>query len=100
MTFSPDPRKNPEAAPVVEKMTAAGKPTEGYALYTYAAIQAWTEAVKTAGSTDFEPVVKALDEGKFATVLGELEFNDKGDVTLPGYVFYEWKDGKYDYLVQ
>src|SRR5690606_2506870 len=52
MTFSPDPRKNPEAAPVVEKMTAAGKPTEGYALYTYAAIQAWADAVKTAGSTD------------------------------------------------
>ena len=22
----------------------------------------------------------------------------KGDVTLPGYVFYEWKNGKYDYL--
>jgi len=21
----------------------------------------------------------------------------QGDVTLPGYVMYEWKDGKYDY---
>ena len=56
--------------------------------------------VKTAGSTDFEPVVKALDDGTFDTVLGSLEFDDKGDVTLPGYVFYEWKDGNYDYLVQ
>lgn len=100
MTFSPDPRKNPEAAPVVEKMTAAGKTTEGYALYTYASIQAWAQAVTTAGSTDFDAVVKALNDGKFNTVLGELEFDDKGDVTLPGYVFYEWKDGKYDYLEQ
>jgi branched-chain amino acid transport system substrate-binding protein len=31
-------------------------------------------------------------------VLGEFEFDDKGDVTTPGYVFYVWKDGEYDYL--
>ncbi len=31
-------------------------------------------------------------------MLGDLTFDDKGDVTLPGYVFYEWKDGTYDYL--
>jgi len=100
MTFSPDPRKNEIAKPVVDKLLASGKTAEGYALYTYAAIQAWADAVKAAGSTDFDAVVKALNDGKFETVLGPLEFDDKGDVTLPGYVFYEWKDGKYDYLVQ
>ncbi|MCE7027612.1 hypothetical protein LZD57_06385, partial [Jiella sp. CBK1P-4] len=42
--------------------------------------------------------VKALDEGTFDTVIGDLSFDDKGDVTLPGYVVYEWKDGKYDYV--
>ena len=98
MTFSPDPRKNPDAAPLVEKFRAKGIEPEGYVLYTYAAIQAWVDAVKAAGGTDQDAVVKALDEGKFKTVLGELEFDDKGDVTLPGYVFYEWKDGKYDYI--
>lgn len=100
MTFSPDPRKNADAAPLVEKFRAKGIEPEGYVLYTYAAIQAWADAVKAAGSTEFDAVVKALDDGKFKTVLGELEFDDKGDVTLPGYVFYEWKDGKYDYLEQ
>ena len=100
MTFSPDPRKNEVAAPLVEKMQAAGRSTEGYSLYTYASIQAWADAVTTAGSNDFDAVVAALNEGKFATVLGDLEFDDKGDVTLPGYVFYEWKDGAYDYLEQ
>ncbi|NRC56827.1 branched-chain amino acid ABC transporter substrate-binding protein [Mesorhizobium sediminum] len=100
MTFSPDPRKNPDAAPLVEKFRAKGVEPEGYVLYTYAAVQAWAEAATTAGSTDFDPIVTALNDGKFNTVLGELEFDDKGDVTLPGYVFYEWKDGKYDYLEQ
>lgn len=97
MTFSPDPRKNAEAAPVVEALEAAGKTAEGYALYTYAAIQAWAEAVEAAGTTDYEEVVAALDEGEFNTVLGKLSFDEKGDVTLPGYVWYEWKDGQYDY---
>ena len=25
-------------------------------------------------------------------------FDEKGDVTAPGYVFYEWVNGTYDYL--
>ncbi|SNZ08584.1 branched-chain amino acid ABC transporter substrate-binding protein [Cohaesibacter gelatinilyticus] len=98
MTFSPDPRKNPDAAPLVAKFREKGIEPEGYVLYTYAAIQAWVDAVKGAGSTDYEAVNGALNKGEFKTVLGTLSFDDKGDVTLPGYVFYEWKDGKYDYL--
>jgi branched-chain amino acid transport system substrate-binding protein len=95
MTFSPDPTKNPAAAEIVEKFRAQGFEPEGYTLYTYAAIQAWQQAVETAGSTDFDAVVKALNDGTFETVLGTLDFDDKGDVSLPGYVFYEWKDGTY-----
>ncbi|HQF30914.1 MAG TPA: branched-chain amino acid ABC transporter substrate-binding protein [Hyphomicrobiales bacterium] len=98
MTFSPDPSKNEVAKPVVAKLEAKGVKVEGYVLYTYAAIQAWAKAAETAKSTKYDDVVKALNEGKFETVLGELSFNEKGDVTLPGYVFYEWKDGKYDYV--
>ena len=98
MTFSPDPRKNPEAAPVVEKFRAKGIEPEGYTLYTYAAMQVWAQAATAAGSTDFDKIVAELNKSTFKTVIGELSFNDTGDVTLPGYVFYEWKDGKYDYV--
>lgn len=34
-----------------------------------------------------------IREGTFDTVLDEIGFDAKGDVTAPGYVFYEWKDG-------
>jgi branched-chain amino acid transport system substrate-binding protein len=98
MTFSPDPRKNEAAAPLVAKFREAGIEPEGYVLYTYAAVQAWAEAAEAAGSTNYEDVVAALDEGSFDTVIGNLEFDDKGDVTLPGYVVYEWNDGTYDYF--
>jgi branched-chain amino acid transport system substrate-binding protein len=97
MTFSPDPRKNADAAPVVEKLRAKGIEPEGYVLYTYAAIQAWAQAATTAKAPGGEEVIKALNAGKFNTVLGELSFDDKGDVTLPGYVWYVWQNGKYDY---
>ena len=98
MTFSPDPRRNAAAAPIVAKFRANGIEPEGYVLYTYAAIQVFAQAAETAGTTDFEPLLAALNAGTFDTVLGDLGFNDMGDVTLPGYVFYEWKDGNYDYL--
>jgi branched-chain amino acid transport system substrate-binding protein len=98
MTFSPDPRKNPEAAEVVDALEAADKTTEGYVLYTYAAIQAWAQAVSEAGSTEFDAVNEALASGDFNTVLGSLSFDEKGDVTLPGYVFYEWSNGEYSQM--
>ncbi len=98
MTFSPDPRKNPDAAPVVKRFRDAGIEPEGYVLYTYAAIQAWAQAAAKAGATDFDKMLKSLNENKFNTVLGNISFDDKGDVTAPGYVFYEWSKGNYDYV--
>jgi branched-chain amino acid transport system substrate-binding protein len=98
MTFSPDPRKNPEAAPVVKRFRDAGVEPEGYVLYTYAAIQAWAQAAEKAASTDFSKVMKTLNTNEFNTVLGNIGFDKKGDVTAPGYVFYEWSRGQYDYV--
>ncbi len=98
MTFSPDPRKNEAITDLVEKFRANGTEPEGYVLYTYAAVQIWAQAAEAAGTVEFEPIVEAVNSGTFNTVLGELSFNETGDVTLPGYVVYEWKDGKYDYL--
>jgi branched-chain amino acid transport system substrate-binding protein len=98
MTFSPDPRKNPAAKSVVDALEAAGKTAEGYSLYTYGAIQAWAQAVEKAGADHFDVVVAELAARDFDTVLGNVKFDAKGDVTLPGYVFYEWKNGTYEYL--
>jgi branched-chain amino acid transport system substrate-binding protein len=98
MTFSPDPRKNPEAAPVVKRFRDAGIEPEGYVLYTYAAIQAWAQAAQQSGTTDFDKMIKTLRNGQFGTVLGKIGFDQKGDVTAPGYVFYEWRGGSYDYV--
>ena len=96
MTFSPDPRKNPSAADLVKRYRDQGIEPEGYVLYTYAAIQAWEQAVKKAGSLDANKVVNALNELKFDTVIGNFSFDKKGDPDLPPYAFYKWANGTYD----
>jgi branched-chain amino acid transport system substrate-binding protein len=98
MTFSPDPRKNPVAAPVVAEFRKKNIEPEGYVLYTYGAVQAFVQAVAKTKSTDLKGLIAALRSNQFETVLGKIGFDAKGDVTAPGYVFYEWKNGKYDYL--
>jgi branched-chain amino acid transport system substrate-binding protein len=95
MTFSPDPRKYEAAQEAVAAFEAKGINPEGYTLYTYAAIQAWQAAVESAGTTDFEPVVSALDDMTFDTVLGDIDFNEVGDPTEANYVWYVWEDGTY-----
>jgi branched-chain amino acid transport system substrate-binding protein len=98
MTFSPDPRKNRKVAPLVAKFKAAGYSAEGYTLYTYGAIQVYAAAVRRAGGTDAAKIRKQMKSEKFETVLGQIGFDAKGDVSAPGYVFYEWKNGQYDYI--
>jgi len=98
MTFSPDPRKNPTASKVVARFRKGGYDPEGYTLYTYGTIQVWAQAVKKAGTTDTNKLIKVLRSNQFDTVLGKIGFDKKGDVTAPGYVFYEWSKGTYDYV--
>jgi branched-chain amino acid transport system substrate-binding protein len=101
MTFAPDPRKNPAAQEVVKKFRAKNYEPEAYTLYSYAAAQVLAEAAKQANSTDGKKVADAIKAGKpFKTVIGDLTFDKKGDITRPDYVVYVWKktaDGKIDY---
>jgi branched-chain amino acid transport system substrate-binding protein len=101
MTFAPDPRKNPNAQDVVKKFRAKNFEPEAYTLYSYAATQVLVEAAKQANSTDGKKIADAMKAGKpFKTVIGDISFDKKGDITRPDYVMYVWKkgaDGKIDY---
>ncbi len=101
MTFSPDPRKIPGAAEVVARFRAKSIEPEAFTLYTYAAVEVWAAAATEAGSTDAAKVSKVIHSGKpFKTVVGDLAYDAKGDITTPAYVVYRWTkgaDGKVDY---
>jgi branched-chain amino acid transport system substrate-binding protein len=101
MTFSPDPRKNPNAQEAVKKFRAKGFEPEAYTLYSYAAMEILAAAAEQVGSFDPKKMSEAMKGGKpFKTVIGDISYDKKGDITRPDYVMYVWKkgaDGKIDY---
>lgn len=95
-TFGPDPRNKPSAKAIVERFKAKGIDPEGYTLYTYAAMQVWSQAVKKAGTIDPKKVMETIKAGKWDTVLGPIEYDAKGDIKQIDYVVYKW-DAKGNY---
>ena len=95
-TFGPDPRKKATAAAIVKKFKDKNIDPEGYTLYTYAALQVWTQAVAKAGTTDPKKVMDTIKASPWDTVIGKLEFDAKGDIKQIDYVVYKW-DAKGNY---
>jgi branched-chain amino acid transport system substrate-binding protein len=95
MSFNPDPRVKPEAADAVKRIRAMGFDPEGVTLYSYAAVQIMADAIKRVGSLDLAKVVAAMHEGSYQTVIGDITFDGKGDVTKPDYIIYRWTKGTY-----
>jgi len=93
MTLVPDPRANPAAATLAERLDRLGAEP---AYTAYAAVQVWAQAVEQVGKVEMEAVAGALRGGEFDTVLGRIGFDGKGDVTgYNTFVWYQWRGGDY-----
>ncbi len=105
MTFAPDPRTNPANAAIVDVFrTKRHFEPQAYTLYSYAAVQIIKQAAEQAKSLDPKKVADVMHSGRaFSTVLGDISFDKKGDVSNQGYVvngkkkdryvLYTWKKG-------
>ena len=92
MTYGPDPRKNPAAKGVVAEFQKKNFEPEAYTLYSYAAVQIIQQAATAAKSLDPKKVAEKMHSGmKFKTVLGDISYDKKGDITKLDYVMYIWK---------
>jgi branched-chain amino acid transport system substrate-binding protein len=102
MTYGPDPRNRPEAKDVVAKFRAKGFEPESYTLYSYAGVQIIAQAAQAAKSVDPKKVADTMHSGMhFKTVIGDISYDKKGDVTRLDYVMYVWKkdaSGKITYV--
>jgi len=85
----------PSAQKVVAEFRKDKYEPEGYTLSTYAAIQAWAETAKAIKSTDGQKVADAMRQKGASTVIGNLNWDAKGDLTKVNYAWFIWKDGKY-----
>ncbi len=102
MTFAPDPQKRPEAKAVIEKFGARKIKPEAYTLYSYAAMQILKQAAEKANSLDPKKIAEVMHSGEvFKTVIGDISYDKKGDITRLDYTMYTWKkqpDGKITYI--
>lgn len=102
MTFAPDPRLNPKAKDIVASFRKDGFEPEAYTLYAYSSLQVFKAGADLSGSTDPQKIADRLrhhDRG-IQTVIGELQFDSKGDRRDQDYTMYVWKPnsaGKMDY---
>jgi branched-chain amino acid transport system substrate-binding protein len=93
-----DTSKNPLAIAAIEahKNTHGSEPGAFY-LNGYAGAQALLNAIKTAGSTDYDyaKVSKALRTHYVETPLGKIKFDNKGDAIGVGFSMYQVRNGVY-----
>lgn len=97
-SFPPDPKDDQRNKAIVKKYKAQGYKPEAFAFYSYGAVEVWAQAVKKAGSLNADQVSKTLRSEKFDTVLGSINFDEKGDISNPGFVMYLFNKGKRYYL--
>ncbi len=102
MTYGPDPRNRPEAKAAVAEFRAKNFEPEAYTLYSYAAVQIIAQAATAANSLDPKKVADKMHSGMtFKTVIGNISYDKKGDITRLDYVVYRWvkqPDGKITYV--
>jgi branched-chain amino acid transport system substrate-binding protein len=66
-----------------------------YSVYGYDAANVLLTAIAQAGTTDADKVSSVMKSRSFDTILGKVEFDNKGDVKGSGFVMWTIKDGKF-----
>ena len=91
-----DTTKNPLAIAAIEahKKTYGAEPG-AFFLNGYAAAEALLNAIKKAGSTDYEKIGKALRTYYVDTPLGKIKFDSRGDAIGVGFSVYQVRNGVY-----
>ena len=99
LSFGKDYHQNPAAAAFVKSYNDKYHQDIGaYSVYGYDAANVLLTAIQQAGTTDPDKVAAVMKSRPFDTILGKVEFDDKGDVKGSGFVMWTIKDGKLQVL--
>ncbi|MET4235762.1 branched-chain amino acid transport system substrate-binding protein [Bradyrhizobium sp. LA6.10] len=87
------------ASPIARLKTSSLS-AAGYVLCAYAAVQAWAESIKQAGTFDPTPIAAAPRSGSIKTTIGTVRLDSKGHNAAPGSIVYRWRDNSVDAVEQ
>lgn len=95
-TFGPDPEKLPGASEIYASYRKRfGTEPGGYTVYGYAAATVLLSAIQKTGSTDAAAIAATLRAQSWPSLLGDVEFDAKGDLKKANYVIWTQRDGKF-----
>lgn len=91
VTLPADFAADPANAELVAAFEAKGEDPSGpFVMPAYSAVQIIADAIKAAGSDDPAELAKAMRETTYTTPIGEVAFDEKGDLKEFEFVIYEW----------
>jgi branched-chain amino acid transport system substrate-binding protein len=90
-----DPSTLPEAVDVLAQFRARGLGTRSGGLAYYAAVEVWAQAVERAQTVKLAAVADMLRAKRFASVLGPVAFDSKGDLRGAGWQWKVWTKGNH-----
>ena len=91
-----DRTHEPRAAEIMARLQGQLQQPNARAVYSYAAVQLWAQAVEKAGALEPDAVAATLHGNEFDTLLGTIGFDENGDITgYEPFVWYVWREGKY-----
>jgi len=96
LSFSPDQSKIPEAKNIIQMHRKRfGKEVGAYTIYSYVAANMILASIAESGSNKGSKIAAHIRSKVWATALGKIQFNKKGDVLESPYVFWQVKGGKF-----
>ncbi len=94
-TFGPAVEDMPEAGRFYGSFKARYGEIGPYSVYSYDAAMVLLQAIEKAGITAGDSLVSVLHSQKFSGAMGEIDFNQKGDIKAAPYVVWRVKGGEF-----
>lgn len=96
LTFSPDPEHLTSAKDFLKSYRSNYGEPGPYSIYAYDATNVMLHAIDTAKTTEGKTISKAIHEMKHTGALGELQWDEKGDILRSPYVVWITRNGKFE----
>ncbi|MCP4751841.1 MAG: branched-chain amino acid ABC transporter substrate-binding protein [Proteobacteria bacterium] len=90
-----DISRNPATIEVTKALSKRGQRPGNYGLQAHAGITAVFNAIEKSGSTKAKDIGKILRSESVSTTLGNISFDEKGDVVGSGFTIYRIDHGRF-----
>lgn len=94
-TFGPAVEDMPDAGRFYGSFKARYGEIGPYSVYAYDAANVLLQAIEKAGLIAGDSLVSVLHAQKFSGAMGEIDFNEKGDIIAAPYVIWKVKGGEF-----